>query len=224
MTSDVGSKYKSELNGLAAPYKLYLPLVMKDVRSGINGKVTYQGNPIGGITIELRFWNGSLYSSMGTTTTQADGVYQFTSAPSLDSGLSYYVRYWNTTNATHVNYCGGKDLISYTAGAAAAGGSFDIANISQVSPSNRADVTLPSTFQWTPRTGVSSDNYFFEIFKPDYSYWWASSDLGYVSQYTLNSLPSSSFSTGTEYYWDVVVVGADSYCYSFDQNRTVTFH
>jgi hypothetical protein len=225
VANDAGSIVRSEVSRLGPPYLLYLPLVTNNFMSGISGRVTYQGNPIGGIPIELRFWNGSSYSSMGFAYTQTNGSYQFTSAPSLGSGQSYYIRYWNTTNVTYVNYCGGNDLNSYIAGSTAAGGSFDIANIPQVSPPHGANVALPYAFQWTRRVGVPSDNYFFEIFKPDYSYGWASPTLGYVSQYTLNSLPTSSFSFGTTYYWDVGVAGVDgSYCYSFDQSRTVIFH
>jgi hypothetical protein len=223
VAGNAGPNNQPELSGLAGTYKLYLPLVLNS--KGINGQVTHQGNPIIGVPIELRFWNGASYSSMGIAYTKANGFYEFTSAPSLGSGQSYYVRYLNTSNATLVNYCGGRDLTSYTAGGIAAGGSFDIANIPQISPANGTNVALPYTFQWTPRAGVPSDNYIFEIWNPDFSYGWASPELGYVSQYTLNSLPSSSFSLATAYYWDVGVVGADgSNCWSFDQKRSVTFH
>jgi len=110
------------------------------------------------------------------------------------------VRYLNSTNATQVSYCWGSSLYSYAAGAAVAGGSFDIANIPQASPPMGANVALPYTFQWTRRIGMPSDNYFYEIWKPDDSYGWSSPNLGYVSQSTLNSLPTPSFSFGTPYY------------------------
>ncbi len=54
---------------------------------------------------------------------------------------------------------------------------------------------------------------------------WESGSLGYVSQYTLNALPDG-MSYGTKYWWDVGVDTTSTgggYCYSFDQNRTVTF-
>jgi hypothetical protein len=224
VANDAGSIARSEVSRLGPPYLLYLPLVTNNFMSGISGRVTYQGNPISGITIELGLCNSdnSSCSLISTTTTQSGGYYQFTSAPSLGSGLHYAVDYWNSTNAAYVNYCGGIDLNSYTAGNAAAGGSFDIANIPQVSPPNGGNVALPYTFQWTPRVGVPSDIYLFEYWNS--GFWWASPPLGYVSQYTLNSLASGS-SLGATYYWDVAVRSPDgSICWSFDQHRAVTFH
>jgi hypothetical protein len=216
---DAGSKYKSELSGLAGNYKLYLPLVM--VSRGINGRVTNQGNPINSIPIQLWLNNGgSSWSSMGYAYTQADGFYEFTSAPSLGSGQFYQIEYYNTTSPTYVNVCY-KNLSSYTAGNIAAGGSFDIANIPQVSPANGANVALPYTFQWTPRAGVPTDNYSLEFWNSTNG--WSSPTLGYVSQYTLTSLPTN-LSRGTIYYWDVAAIGADgSVCWSYDQNRKVIF-
>jgi hypothetical protein len=230
VSGNAGSNYQSELTGLAATYSLYLPLVVKNYRNlsglGISGQVTYQGNPISSIPIELRFYNGSSNSLIATTTTQADGVYKFTSAPSLGSGQYYFALYRNVTNATasYVDTCRSSNLTSYTAGNDVAGGSFDIANIPQVSPPNGANVALPYTFQWTPRAGVPSDNYRIEISKDNWSTWWSGPTLGYVSQYVLNSLPSE-LSLNTQNKWDVAAFSPDgSWCYSFDQNRTVTFH
>ena len=220
VASNAGSSYQSELSGLAGTYKLYLPLVLNS--RGINGRVTYQGNSISGIPVELRLWNGSSssYSSMGFAYTQANGYYEFTNAPSLGSGQEYYVRYLNGTDASYVSFCGYKFLTSYTAGGTAAGGSFDIANIPQVSPVNGV-IGKPYTFQWTPRAGVPTDNYIFELWNNDIG--WSSSNLGYVSQYILTSLPTG-FSVGTPYYWDLAVYNADdSVCWSYNQSLTVTF-
>ncbi len=189
---------------------------------GIHGRITYQGVPIVGAPVSLQLY----YSTIRTTTTQADGIYQFTDAPTLTSGQMYSARYLNSTNPSFVARCAGRDLLSYTAGASVAGGDFDIANIPQMSPPNAATIALPYTFQWTRRPGVPSDSYILEIWNGDPSYdWWETPPLGYISQYTLNSLPSG-LSLGTPYWWDVAVdtrAAGGGFCYSFDQNRTVTF-
>ncbi len=196
---------------------------------GIHGQVTYQGSPIPGIYLALRFYNGSSWSTALTTVTQADGTYEFTGASSLTSGQKYYVLYdngdnGNTKNSNYLAIWGSFDITSYTAGDSVAGGDFDIANIPLASPSHGATVALPYTFQWTRRTATSSDSYEFNLYDPgDYDpWWWTDPSLGYVGSYTLSSLPSG-FSTGTEYGWNVWVYAPDggwgiSYYY-----RTVTF-
>jgi len=190
---------------------------------GIHGRVTYQGNPIGGVTIDLRFFNGSSYSTIRTTTTQANGGYQFVSLPTLASGQQYSPLYSNSASSNYVASCRGALFTSYVADTSVSGGNFDIANIPQVSPPTGATITLPYTFQWTKRSGVPSDSYKLEIWN-DNDWWETLSPLGYVSSYTLNTLPSG-LSFGTPYQWDIVVntTPTGGHCYSFDQNRTVTF-
>ncbi len=188
---------------------------------GIHGRVTYQGSPAGGASIILRLYNGSSYSVIRTTTTQADGLYQFTDAPTLMDNEWYYVLYSNSANSNFVANCAGRTLTSYTAGTSVAGGDFDIANIPQMSPPNGATIALPYTFQWTKRVGVPSDSYRLRIWND--TDWWDTAPLDYVGQYTLNSLPPD-LSFGTLYWWDVIMDGiGGAFCYSFDQNRTVTF-
>jgi hypothetical protein len=107
------------------------------------------------------------------------------------------------------------------AGTNVVGGSFDIANLPQLTPPDGASVTLPYTFGWSVQEGLPSDNYFIEIWNDDD--WWNSEDLGYVSEYTLQSLPPE-LKNDTKYAWDVAVNSPDgSYCYSFDQDYDVTF-
>ena len=61
----------------------------------ISGRVLYNGSPAGGVGLEMRFYNGSAWSTQASTTTAGNGTYQFTNLPSLSSGQSYYVRYLN---------------------------------------------------------------------------------------------------------------------------------
>ncbi|MGD2165247.1 MAG: hypothetical protein PVH50_06940 [Anaerolineae bacterium] len=195
---------------------------------GIHGQVTYQGSPVAGINLALRYYNGSSWSTADTTTTQADGSYAFTDATSLGSGETYYVRYdngdyGNPSDSNYLAFWRSYDITSYTAGESVAGGDFDIANITLVSPSNGETVTLPQTFEWERRTATTSDSYEFHLFDPtDGDPWVYSGSLGYVSSFTLESLPTG-FTTGTPYGWMVWASGPDdgyggSYYY-----RSVTF-
>ncbi|MFP4394502.1 MAG: hypothetical protein ACLFTI_04480 [Anaerolineales bacterium] len=196
---------------------------------GINGKVRYQGTGISGIHLALRFYDGSNWSTADTTTTQADGSYEFTGVASLTSGQKYYVRfqngeYGNTSNSDYLAFWSSFQLTSYTAGTSAAGGDFDIADIPLVSPDSSITAPLPQMFQWTQRAATTSDSYEFNLFDPadNDPWWWTDPRLGYVGSYTLESLPAG-FSTGAEYGWNVWVYGPDggygvSYYY-----RRITF-
>ncbi len=78
--------------------RAYLPLVSTP-RPGIHGRVTEDGVPVAGIPLDLRFYNGTAWSSLATTYTQADGWFTFANMPGLSAGQGYYVRYQNTTGA-----------------------------------------------------------------------------------------------------------------------------
>lgn len=184
-------------------------------RRGIYGRVTYQGTPVAGIHLALRFYNGSSWSTALTTVTGTDGSYRFDGAPSLSSGQRYYVRYANGEdgNADDPRYLfvwQSYGIESYTAGASAPGGDFDIANIQLVSPLPGAQVSLPQTFQWTRRSATTTDSYELNLFDPVDSdpWWWTDPPLGYVGSYTLTSLPPG-MSTGTGYGWNVWVYSPD---------------
>jgi hypothetical protein len=207
------------------PHTVYLPIVTATKPpSGINGRITYQGNPVSGINLDLRFFNGSSLSTKASAKTQSDGTYQFSGIFSLQANQKYYVFYRNV-NASNPNYLIawlGPDITSYRAGTSVAGGNVDIANIPLVSPIDGATVALPYTLQWTRRTTTLSDSYGvwmegivgYESFD--------SGPLGYVNDYTLRSLPPA-FSVGAQYYWGALLYtpdGGKGYSY---EHRTVTF-
>ncbi|MGE5603100.1 MAG: S8 family serine peptidase, partial [Nitrososphaerales archaeon] len=199
--------------------KIYLPLVVRTpvTNAGIYGLVTYNGAPAGGLTLDLRHWNGSGYSTQATTTTGSDGRYSFTGVPSLPTGHSYYVRYLNSSVPGNPDYVSGwynPEIESYTAGANVAGGDFDIANVFLTSPPNGYSSALPITFQWTKRT-VAGDTYVFGMFDLNTNHEWDSNDLGPASSFTLTSLPAG-FSFGQQYGWYVLVFkGPTSYGASY---------
>ncbi len=202
---------------------LYLPVINKPSPQGIYGTVTYNGAAASGVSLELRFWNGSSYSTRATTTTGADGRYLFMGVPSLSLGQRYYVRYQNSTNDSRLSYWGTRVLTSYTAGGSVAIGDFDIANIPLASPSPGATVFLPHVFQWTRRSATPTDSYDFNLFDPaDGNPFWWTNPLDYVSSYAL-TVPPSGFGYRTTYGWAVGVYSPDEgYGGSF-YYRTVRF-
>lgn len=196
-------------------FTTYLPLISRPIAS-ISGQITYQGVPIDGITVSLFRGPDSIH--LLTTTTQANGVYQFLGVP--DSGLSYYeVLYENSSNSAYAANCIGPALY-YSASTSALGGNFEIGDIKLVSPANGATVALPVTFQWTRRV-AQSDNYRLDIVGPP-SYYWVYDFLGYVGQYTVQSLAGGPFTAGTPYKWLVTAHLIDgSTCSSFEPHTVI---
>jgi hypothetical protein len=175
---------------------------------GIYGHVTLNGSDIGGVTLELRYYNGSTWSTRASTNTASDGIYKFLGVPNLNSGQWYFVRflndewisgriyYWSTR---YINSYNGEDLHI---------GDFDIADIPQTYPSDGANIRLPYSFQWTVRTATPSDNYELNLFDPaDYNTDWFM-NVGYVNNHTLDCLPNN-FSTGKVYGWEMGVYSPD---------------
>lgn len=187
---------------------LWLPHVAQPP-SSIFGRVNAGGSPVGGIHVQLRFWDGSAYSTRLETSTDSSGSYRFLNPPTLASGQSYYVLYLNDTtggnvsNASYLYIWGGPEITAYTGGQIA-GGDFDIANILLVSPAPDATVTLPAAFQWQLRAATPSDQYDWELFNPNTNQQWMSGQLGYRNSISVSSLPAG-VTYGAPYGWDVWV-------------------
>jgi uncharacterized repeat protein (TIGR01451 family) len=192
-------------------YRVYLPLIRSTCKSGICGRVTLNGSPAAGVSLELRFFNGSSFSTLATTTTNANGDYAFAGMPSLALGQHYYVRYRNYAGTPgRLWVWGTRDLTSYSAGSAVEIGNFDIADIVLVSPAAGATVALPYTFQWTRRPATPSDTYEFDLYDPTDGNpnFYTAPPLGYVGSYILNSLPPG-FNVGALYGWEIWVYSPD---------------
>ncbi len=188
--------------------QLFLPVVMRK-DGGISGKVTLNGTPVGGVELELRFYDGSNWSTLRTTTTAADGTFIFKNVPSLGSGQSYYVRYMNPSQGDsqgRLATWGSRVLTAYTNGTPVDLGTFDIADVTLRSPPPGASVTLPATFQWDVRPATSQDSYGVVFYTYDFTqptplYWQPT--VGYSGSYTLNSL------AGGLYFWGVYIEWPD---------------
>jgi hypothetical protein len=206
---------------------VYLPLVGKNLGGtttppGIYGRVMNEGKAVSGIELRLRFYDGSSWSTAGTTRTDGAGRYLFTGLSSLGSGQKYYVRYGpNSSSPEYLHDWRCPEITSYSAGAPGAGGDFDIANVDLLSPSSGSTVSLPATFKWRQR-GLAGDSYRWRLLDPTADRSWRSNDLGDMGSFTLHGLPEA-LGYGKEYRWEVLVFrGPDSWGSSYYYRR-VTF-
>ena len=101
---------------------------------------------------------------VSTAKSTANGQYLFSSLASLKTNEAYVAGYvngpdgGNTDDANYLSYWRSFLIISYTAGSAAAGGSFDIADIKLIAPVDNSTKSPPITFSWASR-GVAGDSY-----------------------------------------------------------------
>jgi hypothetical protein len=176
----------------------------------IYGRVTQGGSGLGGIQLQLRFFNGSTWSTQATTNTASDGTYVFPNAPTLGANQRYFVRYDNTAQVQgRLLAWSTRTITSYTSGTSVAIGDFDLADVPLVSPGGSVTVSLPTTFQWTRRPATPTDSYLLQIYDPvDRDPRWLSPALGYTETTTLAGL-SAGLVPNSQYAWDVVVAGPD---------------
>jgi hypothetical protein len=203
-------------SSFARPQITFLPAV----QSGIYGRVTYNCATAGGIELKLYFHNGAAWSTISTTTTNVDGNYVFPPPPGLAGGQMYRVGFGPNQDSTggnpsYVYRWYGPDITSYTAGTAAPGGSNDIANVQLLSPPAGATVPLPALFEWQRRS-LGPESYQWVLYNPSPPYTiWRTANLGDVSSYPLEALPSG-FGFGSAYRWYVnVYSSADGYVTSY---------
>ena len=180
---------------------IFLPALFKPL-PGISGLVTFQGAPLGNQPLELRFFDGSTWSTRASLATETDGTFLFTSVPALAPGQKYYVRFTNTANPKSLFRWGTQEITAFADEQRVDVGTFDVANIELSSPAAGATVALPASFQWIARTATPSDNYEFDLAEPNTGnpFFYTDPPLGYVSSYNLAHLPPG-FKTNTPYIW-----------------------
>jgi hypothetical protein len=194
----------------------------------ISGRVTHRGSAIPGIYLSLWFYDGLSPTLAFTTATQGDGTYEFADVPEVISDQWYRVSYENGSggNADNPDCLASWDsfVITSTGGATVAGGDFDIADVSLVTPATGLTVTLPYTFRWAPRSATPSDDYAYSLYDPtDHDPWWRTNPpLGYTGEHTLEALPPG-FGAGAQYAWNVWVFASDGGHGVSYQSRLVTF-
>lgn len=174
---------------------------------GISGRVTVNGVPVGGVSLQLRFYDGAAWSTVTTLTTTRDGLFVIHYAPSLALGQKYYILYRNPTLAQGSLWMWAtRELTAYTSYVPVVIGDFDIADVRLHSPSAYSVVGLPTTFQWVRRPATPSDSYEFNLFDPADGdpYFYTAPPLGYTNSFTLPGLPPD-FLPNTPYAWEVWV-------------------
>ena len=178
----------------------------------------------GSITVALRRWNTQTNAdvSIKSVSTNGAGRYLFTSVPTLGADEVYYVYFGtNRTNSNYVFRWICPNIETYVIGQMAHGGDFDIADIKLSSPAAGVTVTLPVSFTWQKRP-VASDTYRLALWDPETDDERWTPDLGYVDQFTADSLPED-FVYGKEYGWFALAFnGPDSRGESF-YFRKITF-
>ncbi len=207
-------------------YFIYLPLVTKPPVKSLYGQVTQAGNPVEGVVLELRFYNGDEYVSLDYTATDTLGHYAFEDLPTLSIGQSYYVRYLNDGFAPGRLWMWSTRLVDqYVDTDSVHLGDFDIADIILPPPpeGGHLSVILPYTFHWMPRPATPTNSYEFDLYDPYSSLlFYTYPDLGYTGSYTLQALPSG-FSFNTFYIWEVWVYGPDGGYGISNEYREVMF-
>ena len=193
----------------------------------IHGQVTYVGAGIGGINLTL--WRGSAGGSslVQTTTTQANGGYQFTGVPPLLPGEWYRMQYrngqdGNPSNANHLRNYQGPKITSLSGSGSTPGGDMELVDIDLEEPPNNAKVNLSANFNWNSRPSSPTDSYQFVlsgIANPNFQ--WTSGALGYVNSYGLSALPKGVWS-GIPYNWGIKVTAQDGGSGVSNEQRTVT--
>jgi uncharacterized repeat protein (TIGR01451 family) len=200
-----GAFLRSATLEVPPPWRTYLPLIIKS-KPGIWGKVSYNGEPVSSVQLNLYFYNGSSWINWNYTLTNTDGSYVFDTMPALESGQAYYVRFRNfsTTPNGRLAAWYSRVITQYSTGSSYDLGTIDIGDVPLISPAPGATVPLPMTFSWYPRATTTEDNFQFELFDPSGTSDFVSPLLGFVTSYQLTSLPSG-FSTNKTYSWSVLV-------------------
>ncbi len=196
----------------------YLPVILEGYPPDITGQVLYSGVPSANTMLDLYFYDRTDWSPIASTTTSRDGRYLFSGIAPLSPGERYYVRYGpNETNPAYLYSWYGPIISTYSVGDSVSGGTFDIADVTLLTPRSGASVKLPFTFTWEPR-GVKGDNYRVALLDQASGDYWFTNDLGDVGAFTVNSLPPE-IQSGRQYAWYLEVYqGTDSFGESFKLN------
>lgn len=204
----------------------YLPVIMNGyfdgaVEDGISGRVFVMGDPAAGIAVDLRFYNGSTWSTVSSVLTDESGRYEFSNIDPLAQDEKYYARYGANTVDTNLLFSWYGPIISdFSAGDSIFGGDFDIGDVPLISPQSGEKVKLPAKIIWEKRD-LPGDTYRVAIIDQDEGLFWQTFDLGNVDSFDLHSLAPGML-YNKQYAWYVEVYkGPDSYGESFMLNDII---
>ena len=205
---------------------VYLPVIMNGyfdgaVEDGISGRVFIMGDPAASIAVDLRFYNGSTWSTVSSVLTDKFGRYEFTNIDTLAQDEMYYARYGTNTVDTNLLFSWYGPIISdFLAGDSVFGGDFDIGDVPLISPQSGAKVKLPAKISWEKRD-LPGDTYRVAIIDQDEELFWRTIDLGDVDSFDFHSLAPDML-YNKQYAWYVEVYrGPDSFGESFMLNDII---
>ena len=205
---------------------IFLPFVIKALPSlGIHGTVTDDGQPANGVPLDLRFYDGTNWSTIASQTTASNGIYSFLNIPGLNPGQLYYVRYQHQEGYnSRIWTWHTKSIDTYESGSHYNIGDFDVRDVFLLLPMPDTTISLPFPFQWTLRPNSPTDTYEFDLYDPNDGdpYFYTNPSLGYVTSYTLNNRPPG-FNTGELYVWEIWVYSPDGGYGISLETRMVTF-
>jgi hypothetical protein len=201
-------------------YYTYLPVVIKEESSQrvLTGRITEQGTPVYGTEVWLRYHDGSSWSTYATTTTNANGEYQFDTLPPLSGDQRYYVRWPNSYGIVYwLSSWICWEISATTVDPSYFRCDFDIDGIDLLTPASASTVAIPRVFTWSQRA-ITSESYQWHVADPSDNAPWAWTDrLGYVGGINLTGL-SGGFTTNTWYGWWIRVYGSNGFGTSFYYN------
>lgn len=201
--------------------KVYLPLANKGSAGGIFGQALRSECGLENIKLELRYWDGSRWSTRAVTYTRPDGTFTFADVPSLRPGEKYFVRYTNeSASSFYMSFYNTRSLTSYSQGMPLEIERFWLEDFYPGEPYDDWSVSMPATFTWYTNIAHPEDSYELVLYSKQTSgLIFRSGPLGFTNQYVFESLPPG-FETGKEYYWYVAVYTASGgYGESLDQNN-----
>ena len=173
---------------------VYFPLTFSSP-GGLYGRVTQGGSPAANVEISLVLFyvRPPLPMTVMTTTTQANGLYQFLDVPTITSCTDspycmqdYYITYQNQgSDPQRIDSWKSQRLPNYTQGTAFNLSNFDLAAPQFLTPADGEHVTSPVHFSWQPRP-IDDNDYllFITANNQALSYWTGS--LGYTGEYDLD--------------------------------------
>lgn len=174
---------------------------------GIYGTVKYAGGPSGSIPLDLWFADNTSYYIISSTTTAADGTYSFKNMPSLNSGETYFVEYYNNIlDPQYLFFWDTRVITQYLSGQDLDLGTFDIQNVLHLTPPHLGTVPFPVDFSWVARNSPT-DKYQIRIQNFNGSAYY-SPILTYTDTFRLDQLPNE-LNYDTIYYWDMLVFSPD---------------
>jgi M6 family metalloprotease-like protein len=189
---------------------IFNPVVYSTATPSLYGTVKEGGIGVAGIDLQLYLYDGSAWSWVSTTSSQAGGSYSFVVTHTLAANEKYQIEYINNdANTNRLAFWDTKVITSFTAGQSIPSGDIDIKGILLGLPAEGVTTGAPVNFSWTKRTEVPTDSYAVAIMELNaYTDVYSTTPLGFVNTYTLSTRPAS-LTSGVWYGWYIKVYSLD---------------